>query len=53
MTRVHFRLRALFEPVEEVVGFHALAFAAADFDVGFLGVFLGNFVAHFAGAARR
>ena len=53
MPRVHFLARACFELVEQVVGFHALAFAAAHFDVGFLGVLGGNFVAHFEGAARR
>ena len=50
---IHFLARAGLEAVEQVVGFHALALAAADFDVRLLRVLRGNFVAQFLGAARR
>ena len=53
MARVHFLARARFELVDQVVRLHALALAAAHFDVRPLGVFGRNFVAHFEGAARR
>ena len=44
---VDFLPRACFEPVEQVVRFHALALAAAHFDVRLLRVLGGNFVAEF------
>ena len=49
---INFLPRACLEPVEQVVGFHALALAAADFDVRFLGILGRNFVAHLLCAAR-
>ncbi len=53
VARIHFRAGAGFEAVEQVVRFHALAFAAAHVNVLLLGVLRGNFVAHFLRAARR
>ncbi len=50
---VNFLSRACLEPVEQIVGFHALALAPAHFDVGLLRVLGGNFVADFLRAARR
>src|SRR5262249_46599427 len=41
------------QPVEQIVGFYAVAFAAADEDVGLLRVFFGNFVAQLSRATRR
>ena len=50
---IHFGARGGFQAVEQIVGFHAEAFAAADFDVRLLRVFLAQRVAEFGGAARR
>src|SRR6202035_2805176 len=47
MSRIHFRPRAEFEAVEQVVGFDALAFPAANIDVLLLCVLSRNFVAQF------
>ena len=50
---IDFRLRRRDQPIEQVVGLHAEAFASRDFDVGASLVFLRKLVTKFGGAARR
>ena len=52
MALIRFFSRARLKAVKQVVGFDALALAAADFDVRLLRVLGGNFVAEFLCAAR-
>ena len=53
MALVHFLPGTGDQAVDQIVGFHALAFAAAHFDVGLFRVLGRNFVAELLGAARR
>ena len=53
MARGHFFERLFDQRVDQVVGLHAQALAAGDFDVGPLLVFLGELDAQLGAAARR
>src|SRR5271154_5018535 len=53
LSRIYLFSPTRFHLVEQVIGFYALAFSPAHFDVWPLRGFLRNFVAHFDRAARR